>query len=158
MTLAPDYLEFSVSEVEPVVAVMDRMTAAHEGWLNFEPAIEADAVPDEPGFFALFSGKGPSVPLATWTPPSAPGARRVEPAMVGLQHGAGSRARQVLVGSGHNYPEGWRVTQDHARKGLVVAVPPSASSGEVLGWLLRAAAVMSSVPLTGRWRAAIYGG
>lgn len=153
---APEYVEFGVGDLAGVVAVMDRVSDTGDGWLNFEPAVDADAVPDEPGFFGLFSGRGPSVPLATWTPASAPGRSRPEPAMVGLQHGAGSKARPLLTAHGPAVPQSWRLTQDHARKGLVLALPSSAANAEVLEWLLEAAAVLSTVPLTGRWRAAVY--
>lgn len=75
--------------------------------------------------------------------------------MIGLQHGAGSKVKTKLAEMGHPVPDGWVVTQDSSKKGLVVAVPPSADHGDVLGWLLRAAALVSIVPLTG-WRAAVY--
>lgn len=156
VTLTPRYVQFGLSDVDEVVALMDEMDHTHEGWLNFEPAVDGDAVPDEPGFFGLFSGRGPSVPLATWTPASAPDRGRPEPAMVGLQHGAGSKAQPVLAESGAAVPERWRVTQDHPRRGFVVAVPSAAANSDVLTWLIEAAEVLSTVPLTGRWRAVVY--
>jgi hypothetical protein len=50
------------------------------------------------------------------------------------------------------------VSQDHVRKGLVVAVPEAVAPADALRWLLEAANLLSTVPLTGRWRAAIYAG
>ena len=55
-------------------------------------------------------------------------------------------------------PDGWVVLQDHSKKGLVVAVPPATGHADVVEWLLGAATLLSTVPLTGQWRAAVYGG
>jgi len=157
VTIEPRHLEFDAHRTGEVEAAMEAMARTHEGWVNFEPAVRADdAPPPEAGFFALFSGRGPAVPLGTWTPASAPRRGRAEPAMIGLQHPAGSRAKPLLERFGHPVPEGWPVTQDYAKKGLVVAVPPTVSHGEVLDWLLRAATLLSTLPLTGEWRAALY--
>lgn len=136
---------------------MDAMSTTHKGWVNFEPAVHAEDVPPpDDGPFSLFSARGPAVPLATWTPASAPRRGRSDPAMIGLQHPAGSRARPLLQRLGHAVPDGWPVTQDHAKKGLVVAVPATAAHEDVVVWLLTAATVLSTVPLTGAWRAAVY--
>lgn len=53
-------------------------------------------------------------------------------------------------------PEGWRVVQDNPRRGLVVQVPETAAHTTVLDWLLRAAAELTTVDLTGTWRARIH--
>jgi hypothetical protein len=76
--------------------------------------------------------------------------------MVGLQHGAGSKVKARLAEAGHPVPEGWVVVQDYAKKGLVVAVPPTADHADVVRWLLDAAGALTVIPLTG-WRAAVYG-
>ena len=155
----PRYVEFDADRLDEVVATMDAMATAGQGWINFEPAVRVEDVPPPGGgFFALFSGRGPAVPLGTWTPPSAPRRGRAEPAMVGLQHPAGARAKPLLERVGHPVPEGWRVTQDYVKKGMVVAVPPTAGHEEVVRWLLWAATLLSDVPLTGEWRAAVYDG
>ena len=154
--MEPRYLEFSPERLDEVVATMRAMTDAHEGWINFEPSIHVEDVPPDTGFFSFLSGRGPAVPLGTWTPPSAPKRGRAEPAMIGLQHGAGANAKARLAEVGRPVPDGWVVTQDYAKKGLVVAVPPVADPGDVVRWLLDAAAALTVIPLTG-WRAAIYG-
>lgn len=155
----PRYVEFDADRLDEVVATMDAMAAAGQGWINFEPAVRVEDVPPPGGgFFALFSGRGPAVPLGTWTPPSPPRRGRAEPAMVGLQHPAGARAKPLLERVGHPVPADWRVTQDYVKKGMVVAVPPTADHGEVVRWLLWAATLLSDVPLTGEWRAAVYDG
>jgi hypothetical protein len=96
--------------------------------------------------------------LGTWTPASTPRRGRREPAMLGLQHPAGSKAKPLLAELGHPVPDGWVVVQDHVRKGLVVALPETAAPSDALAWLLRAARLLSTIPLQGEWRATIYPG
>jgi hypothetical protein len=156
LTSTPRYLEFSPGRLDEVVAAMRALAEAHGGWVNFEPSIPVEDVPATgSGAFSLFSGRGPAVPLGTWTPPSAPRRGRAEPAMLGLQHGAGSKVKATLAERGHAVPDAWVVTQDYAKKGLVIALPPAADHAEVVSWLLEAAALLSAIPLTG-WRAAVY--
>lgn len=129
------------------------------GWVNFEPAVEVeDVAAAGSGTFALFSGRGPVVPLATWTPAKTQRSGRREPAMIGLQHPAGSKAKPLLAEYGHPVPDGWAVVQDHVRKGLVVALPDDVAAAEALGWVLRAARLLSTIPLPGQWRASVYAG
>lgn len=138
---------------------MEAAGEAGAGWVNFEPAVEAeDIAAAGSGTFALFSGRGPVVPLATWTPATTQRRGRREPAMIGLQHPAGSKARPMLAELGHPVPDGWIVVQDHVRKGLVVTLPEGVAAADALGWVLRAARLLSTVPLTGQWRAAVYPG
>ena len=152
----PTYLEFQPDALDEVAATMADMAETGTGWVNFEPAVDVDDAPAESGTFSLFSGRGPSVPLATWTPGSTSRRGRREPAMLGLQHPAGSKAKPLLAERGHPVPEGWVVVQDHVRKGLVVSIPASVTPHEALDWVLEAGRRLSTVPLTGRWRAAIY--
>lgn len=158
MTLAaPDYVEgITADRLGPVLDRMARLARDHVGWVNFEPAVlDEDIPPDKSGIFSLFSGRGPEVPLATWTPGEAR-RNRTEPPTIGILHGSGPRARARLEEAGCPVPEGWVVMQDSPKKGLVVAVPPAVGNGEVVAWLLGAATALSRVPLTGRWRAAFY--
>ena len=159
MPSEPRYLEFEADDVGEVVAAMDTVAEAQKGWVNFEPAIHVEDVPPPGGgFFSLFSARGPAVPLATWTPASEQRRGRGTPAMIGLQHPAGAKAKPLLERLGHPVPEGWPVTQDYVKKGMVVAVPPTATHDDVVRWLLRAASHLAAVPLTGRWRASVYDG
>ncbi len=161
MTAEPEYVEFVEGEIAGVVDRMSRLTSAQSGWMNFEPAVALEDVPPpRDGLFALFSGRGPDVPLATWAAGTAGkgGRRRPEPPTIGILHGAGPRAGATLAESGHPVPDGWVVLQDYSKKGLVVAVPPAVAHTDVVAWLLRAARLLSRVPLTGRWRAVIYEG
>ena len=156
-TNEPRYVEFQPDRPDQVVAVMDAMAESGKGWVNFEPAVDVEDVPPSgSGAFSLFSGRGPVVPLGTWTPGAAGRRGRVEPAMLGLQHPAGSKAKPLLAELGHAVPDGWMVVQDHVRKGLVVSVPSTVGPADALRWLLRAARLLSTVRLAGGWRAAVY--
>lgn len=151
MTPEPEYIEFRPENVGPVVAFMEDMAESHTGWINFEPAVHIeDAPPPRSGLFSLFSSRGPDVPFVTWTPGEVRKGR-TEPTTVGILHPSGPRATKRV-----DVPEGWVVLQDYSKKGLVLAVPPGVAHADVLGWLLRAAAVLSPIPLTGEWRASVY--
>ncbi len=152
----PEHVEITAADPGAVVEVMAEMALAHRGWINFQPAVLVDDAPPPPSPLAgLVSGRGPEVPLATWTPGELRRGRS-EPPTIGLQHGSGPGARARLADHGRGVPEGWVVLQDHSKRGLVVAVPPAVPHAEVLAWLLGAAGVLATVPLTGRWRAAVY--
>lgn len=138
---------------------MEGLAVEGKGWVNFEPAVHVEDVPAEgSGVFSVFSGRGPVVPLATWTPASVSRRGRPSPAMLGLQHPAGAKAQPLLAERGRPVPAGWVVVQDHVRKGLVVHVPADVGPGDALSWLLAAAAALSTIPLVGTWRASVYPG
>ena len=77
---------------------------------------------------------------------------------MGLQHATGPRVAWRLRDLGQPLPEGWKVTQDHPRRGLVAEVPFDADNRLVIDWLLRAATVVCQVPMTGRWEARVHQG
>lgn len=159
MTSQPEYVEFQPDRPDEVVAAMEAVGRAGAGWVNFEPAVDVDDVAAAgSSTFALFSGRGPVVPLGTWTPAQATRRGRAEPALLGLQHPAGAKAKPLLAKHGHPVPDGWVVVQDHVRKGLVVALPEAVDAAAALSWLLRAAGLLSTIPLSGGWRATIYPG
>lgn len=156
MTIAPDYVEFLTDDLSPAVARMAELTERRDGWINFEPAVDEDDLPPpRSGLAGLLTGRGPDVPLATWTPGRMRGDRG-EPPSVGVHHGAGPGARARLIAAGRPVPQGWVVLQDHAKRGLVAAVPPAVPHDEVLAWLLAAATALSTVPVGRDWRAAVY--
>jgi hypothetical protein len=61
-----------------------------------------------------------------------------------------------LATAGLVLPEGWKLVQDHPRRGLVVAPARGAGSESVLGWLLEAGTILSAVRLTGDWQAEVH--
>jgi hypothetical protein len=147
----PEQIDFALDNRSTVLARMERLRETKKGWINISPAVDEDQeLPERSSTFGLFSGRGPDVPLCTWVPGP--------PVEVGIQHGAGSKAVNVLRNLAEPVPDGWRVTQDHSRRGLVVVIPDGVSDDQVLDWLLRAGrALASHLKLAGWWRAAIYG-
>lgn len=152
MAAPPEQFDFLLDDRSAVLARMDRMTESKKGWINLSPALEEDEEPPpRSSTFGLFSGRGPDIPLCTWLPGP--------PVELGIQHGAGAKAVQVLRDLGEAVPDGWRVTQDHSRRGVVVVVPDGTPNERVLDWLLRAGTALAShLRLAGWWRAAIYNG
>ncbi|MGH9280095.1 MAG: hypothetical protein ACRD12_18600 [Acidimicrobiales bacterium] len=155
----PEVIEFEAADTAELVRHMEALTETHEGWINLEPEVYADEedVPQpRRGLLSVFAPPAPSIPLGTWTPAPPSKRGRAQPATVGLQHPTGKRAKLALLDAGHPVPRGWVVLQDHARRGLVLAVPPEVGHAEMMAWLMRAGALLSVIPVTGRWKAAVY--
>nr|MDQ6946220.1 hypothetical protein [Actinomycetota bacterium] len=138
-----------------LVARMERMAVARDGWVNIEPVLPDGVEPPRQGLLGFLGARGPEALLATWVPGKA---RRegFEPTTVGLQHSAGKRVVARLAESGLAMPEGWRVTQDHRARGVVATVDDGADLDEVAAWLIGAAERVATTPLTGRWQATFY--
>ena len=150
MAPPPEQIDFTLNDRAVILERMGRLATNKKGWINLSPALDEDEEPPpRSSTFGLFSGRGPDVPLCTWVPGP--------PVEVGIQHGAGAKAVQALRNLGEPVPDGWRVTQDHSRRGLVVVVPGDVPDERVLDWLLRAGTALAShLKLAGWWRAAIY--
>jgi hypothetical protein len=137
---------------------MASIQASGTGWINIEPVIEVENEPPEPGPFAFLGGSTHKVPVVTWMPAKRHENKATKLTTVGLQHASGPRVAWRLRDLGLPMPEGWRVTQDHPRRGLVAEVPADADNQAVVDWLLAAAAAVCQVPSTGRWEAAVHTG
>jgi len=159
VTAEREYVEFEPDAPTNVLARMADLASDRSGrsaWINFHPkAYETADPPQQSSLFGIFSASGPAVPICTWMP-GKQRSDRAEPVSIGVQHAAGPRAVARLGSFGIEVPSAWRVRQDHPRRGLVVMVPADEDHGTTLGWLLRAGAALSAVPLTGTWQAAIY--
>jgi len=141
-----------------LLAQMSMVQAGGTGWINIEPVIDDQHLPAEPGPFAFLGGSTHQVPVVTWMPGRRQGDRQIKPTTVGLQHASGPHVAWRLRDLGQPVPVGWKITQDHPRRGLVADVPADADNGAVVGWLLRAATSVSQVEMTGRWTAAVHPG
>jgi hypothetical protein len=152
-------VEFERDARTEVVARMSAMASdphGRGGWINLHPGVDEDTeVPEGSSLFGFFSASGPAVPMCTWMPGKWRGDQR-DPVSIGVQYATGPRAVARLGSLGIDVPDGWRVRQDHPRRGLVIMVPADEDHDRTLGWLLRAGAALSAVPLTGRWRADVF--
>jgi hypothetical protein len=147
--------EFSPDDPDAVVAQMDRLAAAHQGWINLNPGVHEEDVPPQPvGLGSLFTGTVHEIPICTWVP-GAVGRKGIERDSLGIQHNTGTKVVARLATLDLPLPPGWRWQQDHPRRGLVVRPPVEVSHADQLSWLLRAGTVLSKVPLTGQWEARV---
>ncbi len=154
----PVELDFVAYDDPELLARMAEVSATRTGWINVQPLIDEEHEPPEPGPFAFLGGSTHKVPTVTWMPGKLAADGTAKPTTVGLQHAAGPRVAWTLRDAGLPLPDGWRVTQDHPRRGLVASVPPDADDASVIDWLLRAATFVCTVPTTGRWTASVHAG
>jgi hypothetical protein len=152
----PELIEFTVDDHRPVLAVMRRLLRDRDGWVNLQPAIDHEDVPSQGGMLGrAFSASGPAIPLATWMPGSLRRKGGTEPVSVGLQHAGGSRALRRLHEAGHPLVDGWRVLNDHPRRGFVLVVPDDEEPDIALTWLIRAANLLAPMELPPTWHAGV---
>lgn len=160
MATTHDLIEFDRDDPSRVLTVMDEFAAAGDelGWINIGPSLEDDEaalVPTRSGLAAWFSGRGPTVPMATWTPAVTHG--RPRPALIGLEHGTGPNALKRLKEAGVSLPSGWTKRGDHAKHGVVVELPAGVDHRSVVDWLVAAAVILSPVlSLGSRWTAVVH--
>jgi hypothetical protein len=157
---APQRLTVRRSELTPLAEVMAAQAAAGRGWINLAPDLGGEADDGQPPSRGggWFSGRGPSVPHATWVAGRTTRRGRTEPARLGIEHGRGPRALAQLAAAGHPLPSDWRVRQDHPKRGLVVELPADAAPAQVAAWLVGAAAVLSEAPTGDVWLAEVWPG
>ncbi|MEQ8839985.1 MAG: hypothetical protein RIB98_03315 [Acidimicrobiales bacterium] len=159
MAATADVMEFTRRDVSPVVARMEELADRGDGWMNLGPGLtpeEFASLPAQSTVGKWVSGRGPAVPMATWTP--APRRGRGRLAQIGISHGTGPNALARLESDGVVLPADWQKKQDHAKHGIVVELPDSAESGIVLTWLFRAMVVLSPRVAVGEnWIAEFYG-
>ena len=152
-------IAFESSDTSPVVGEMEVLALRGDGlgWINIGPGLRDDQMDRLPAPTLLgrwFSGRGPAVPMATWTPPrGVPGA---EPPTVGVEHGAGPKALDRLRDAGAPLPAGWRKVQDHAKHGIVAHPPSQASHTEVLRWLLSVCWALCPIDIEDHWLAEVH--
>lgn len=154
----PEELDFTPGEVDELLDRMAKIKAEGIGWVNLRPVIDPEDEPPAPGPLAIFGGSPHKVPVATWIPGKHAPDGSVKPTTVGLQHSSGPRVVARLRDLGLPLPDGWKVTQDHPRRGLVARLAADSSDAEAVEWLVRAGTALCAVPATGRWRASLHAG
>ena len=153
-------IAFDSADLSPVVREMEGLAARGDGlgWINIGPGLRDDQIdmlpPSPTALGRWFSGRGPAVPMATWTPP--PGSPAGAQPTVGVEHGAGPKALPRLADAGAPLPAGWRKVQDHAKHGIVAHPPVDASPAEVLRWLLDVCWALCPIDIEDRWLAEVH--
>ena len=152
-----ELIEFRVEDTSAVVGVMNELAAAHDGWVNLHPQVRPeDEPPPRTGLTTLLlAGAVHDIPVCTWVAGKY-SRQGQQPDSIGIQHAAGTRVLARLTSAGVGLPEGWRLVQDHPRRGLVVAPATDTDNGAVLTWILEAGMVLSVVRLTGDWNAEVF--
>lgn len=163
-----EQLVFRPGEPGEVLALMARLEEQDGGWLNLSPLPEEEtAAPRRqwlPHLFDLLLDAGPDVPVCTWMPArrmpdgatGKRGSRGVPTTSIGVQHPSGQRAIERLQQAGIDPPAGWRVVQDHPRRGMVFAAPAGADHRSTLEWLVRAGDFLSLGPPASSWVATAH--
>ena len=101
-----------------------------------------------PAIIRAFSGKGGKIPFGTFVPGNP---RKDTQAQVGLEHSAGPRALQQLREAGVPLPAGWRMRQDHGRRGIVCDVPRDENPETIVRWIIDSSLQLCEIVLTGWW-------
>ena len=150
-------VEFRVEDDSAVVAAMDQISAAHDGWINLHPQVRPeDEPPPRTGLTTmLLAGPVHDVPVCTWVAGKLTN-HGAQPDSIGVQHAAGAKVLGRLATAGLDLPPGWALVQDHVRRGLVVRPAPGTDNAAVLSWLLEAGTILSVVRLTGNWQAEVH--
>jgi hypothetical protein len=149
-------VEFSGDTTTRIVACMEQLADAGDGWINVIPKLADDEErPTSLGFFTLFGGGGLGVTMSTWIP-AVHLHRQGTHSSLGITHVTGQRAFARLNSLGVPVPSAWIVEQDHPRRGLVIRVPSDETPEAVLMWAMRAIAALSAPVRIRGWSADVY--
>ncbi len=146
-------IEFRAGDVSTVAEAMDELKSKGKGWVNIGPGLTEEQIAGLPRPSSLgqwFSGRGPAIPMGTWTP------SKKRPAMLGLEHGTGPKALDRLKGAGILLPAESRKVQDHAKTGIVLEVGDGVSSAELVTWVLTAGKALCPIEIDDHWVAQVH--
>ena len=153
-----EHIEFTPMVTGEVVAKMDQLAAARDGWINLLPGVPEEMVGDIPRpttLGSLFGTGQPEVAMVTFMP-APPKGRTSDRETFGFMHGVGHKAMPALQQEGLGLPDGWRLRQDHVRRGMIVELPVGESHEDALAYALRVGGALCVAPMTGSWRADVY--
>ncbi len=152
-----EQFDFRPPATSAVLEQMRVLSDAADGWMNLLPGVpEEEVEPPARGVFAaVFGSSQAPVSMCTWMPAGS-GRAGTREQTVGVLHPRGRNAVAQLGQLRVAIPPGWRVSQDHARRGLILHPGTGASAPDVLDWMLRAGAALAVVPLTGMWQARVF--
>ncbi len=142
---------FTVTDLDAAHSVLREVFEERTGdthrWCNLSFEVDEELAPEPDSvLFGFLAARGPSSPLTTVM--SARGGKRPHGPQLGIQHRAGPRCAEQLREASLELPDGWRVVQDHPRRGLVVALPDSTTVEEIAAWVLPAMHILNRAPTT----------
>lgn len=138
---------FNARDIDVATSLFAEVLAVKSSWCNLEfESLDDDETPAESALFGFLAARGPANPLATIMASS--NGRRPQPAQIGIQHRAGTKAAVQLVDEALFLPDGVRVAQDHPRRGLVLEWPESADVQALAAWLFPAMRILGRAPTT----------
>jgi hypothetical protein len=157
MAVDRQMIEFTPDDIDAVVQGVAGMIERGAGWMNIEPIVGEVAMDEirrraAPAIVRVFSGRGGKIPFGTFVPGDH---RNDKLGQVGLEHSAGPRGLQQLRDAGIVLPAGWRMRQDHSKRGIVCDVPREESPEVIVRWILDASLQLCESDLTGWWTAVI---
>ncbi len=143
-------LEFA-DDTAPAIAALDNLDDGR-GWCNLTPEVSADDVAVlTPSVFSLRTKYGAPVASFVTSPPKR-GERR--PSSLGVLHTRGrlgkAKIAELLDGAS------FAVRQDHTQRGLLLDVPATTPSSEVLDAMCRLLGGLCDFERTGKWRMDVY--
>ena len=124
-----------------ITPLLDRVADAV--FINISPGVDADEVPPRTALTHLFGNRGPTVPLATWTPGE-----------IGIQHMVGQHVTRFLAERGCPVPEEWYIASEHPKRGLVLKTYQSPAD-ETLVWLVQASRLLCPLEVVFPWQAVV---
>jgi hypothetical protein len=153
---AVEQLQFSAAALTPIVARMDQLASAGDGWINLVPSIsDRRERPTTLGFMALFSGGGTGATMITWMPGRSEKRGAIGPSL-GITHATGHRAVAALASANVPVPATWTIEQDHPRRGLILRIPAKEGNEVVLTWAVRAVIALNTPRQITSWRAEVH--
>ena len=135
---------------EEAIALFIADAMENGGWANFAPGLLEDLeefLPREGPFSSLFGR--PVRPFAEVS--VVPG----KTLAIGITHGAGRLLSSGLTERGLKLAEGWKLTQDHSRRGLVIEAGVDPRS--VAHFVATALVTLTATPAQLEWSALRYG-
>ncbi len=111
-------------------------------WLNVVPDANEDEIHTGSAMWKMFSSRGPVVPKLTWFP-SHDNRGKHEHAQVGLAHATGRDAVERLSEAGVVTPEGWHLSQDHQKRGIIFILENEAPAEAVITYGMQALRLLS---------------
>jgi hypothetical protein len=153
---APERLLVEATNTAELARLMEERVAADSGWINVAPAISKDVpVPPTPGVLAVFSKRGPAVPLATWVPAQHRRNGKIDPPQVGIQHGKATQITAMLKEK-VAMSDQWHVLTDNAKRGFVAEPDATLSTEELAAWIFKALSLVCLPPHLPSFHVVVY--